>query len=314
MTDNDHPDVLHKPVLLAESVRALNPVAGGKYLDGTLGLGGHTRAILDAASDTSVLGIDRDCETMELARKRLAPYGSRVHFYHGLFANFSRAIGELGWRQLDGAILDLGVSSLQLDNPERGFSFRGDARLDMRMDRSETGKNAWDLVNRASVEELKNCFAMLGEEPKAAAIARNIIRERAMASIDTTARLADIISKSYPARWRATARNHPATRAFQALRMAVNGEIEQLRQFLAEIMGYLAPGARLVVISFHSIEDRLVKQAMRGWSRESAAYPRPIGKLLFKKPVVASSGEIMANPRARSAKLRAIEKYGLEES
>ena len=307
----------HVPVLSAETLDALSPRAGGRYLDGTLGLGGHASAVLGAAPDIELCGLDRDEEALGLARERLAPFGKQAHFFHCNYSEFPAALAELGWSRIDGALLDIGVSSLQLDEAERGFSFYGDGPLDMRMDQNSGQPSAWHWVNRESFARLKECIATLGEEPQAGRIARVIVESRQKASIDTTAELAALVEKAYPAAWRAKARRHPATRTFQALRMAVNDELGELRRFLDNILAYLPIGGRLAVISFHSLEDRMVKQAMRHWA-EGCRCPRhlpvcvcnhePEVRILFKKPVTASPEELAVNPRSSSAKLRAVEK------
>lgn len=292
---------IHAPVMLDEAMAALEPQPGGHYLDCTLGLGGHTEAILARAAGSQVCGLDQDSEALELARERLREFGSRVHYFHTRFGDFETALAELGWTQVDGALVDLGVSSLQLDRAERGFSFRQDGPLDMRMDQASGRPGAWQLVNRGSHAQLRDCIAALGEEPQAGRIARHIVEERQKQAIDTTSRLAGVIWSAYPPAWRKSARRHPATKTFQALRMAVNEEPEQLKLFLEHIWDWLAIGGRVVVISFHSLEDRMVKQAFR--ARAGA-----IARILYKKPLVPSESELAANPRAASAKLRAAEK------
>lgn len=299
----------HIPVMLQETLADLAPTPGGRYLDGTVGLGGHAFAILSAYPDIELCGLDQDNEALELAKIRLACFGDRVHLFHLQYGDFPNALKTLGWTHLNGALLDLGVSSLQLDKPERGFSFRQSGPLDMRMDQASGRKNAWHLINRASHAELRECLATLGEDPQAGRIARHIIEERQKAPIDDTARLAEIIFKAYPPAWRKSSRRHPATRAFQALRMAVNGELEQLEHFLNIIPDWLEPDGRLVIISFHSLEDRLVKRAMRAWSQGKYANHSEgeFGKaqIVHKKPLQPADDEIKANPRASSAKLRA---------
>ncbi|WP_291355656.1 16S rRNA (cytosine(1402)-N(4))-methyltransferase RsmH [Desulfovibrio sp.] len=307
----------HVPVLLAETLEALAPVAGGRYLDGTVGLGGHASAILEAAQKSRLCGLDRDTQALELARERLAPFGERAHLFHRRYSEFAGALEELGWDFVNGALLDIGVSSLQLDEAERGFSFHGDGPLDMRMDAASGERSAWHWVNRESFARLKECIATLGEEPQAGRIARAIVDARQKAPIDTTGELAALVAQAYPAAWRAKARRHPATRTFQALRMAVNDELGELRRFLDNILKWLPVGGRLVIITFHSLEDRMVKQAMRYWA-EGCRCPRhvpvcrcghvPEVRPLSKKPLTASPDEVTANPRASSAKLRAVEK------
>ncbi|WP_092153349.1 16S rRNA (cytosine(1402)-N(4))-methyltransferase RsmH [Desulfovibrio legallii] len=317
LTSSEQGPARHVPVLPAQVLEALAPRPGGRYLDGTLGLGGHAAAVLAAAPGAELCGLDRDAEALELARERLAPFGSRAHFFHCRYSEFAQALDELGWDRVDGALLDIGVSSLQLDEAERGFSFHSDGPLDMRMDPQPGLPSAWHWVNRESFARLKECIATLGEEPQAGRIARVIVEARQKASIDTTGELAALVEKAYPAAWRARARRHPATRTFQALRMAVNDELGELRRFLDAILGRLALGGRLAVITFHSLEDRMVKQAMRHWA-EGCRCPRhvpvcvchhvPEVRLLHKKPLQADAEELARNPRASSAKLRAVEK------
>ncbi|WP_300785707.1 16S rRNA (cytosine(1402)-N(4))-methyltransferase RsmH [uncultured Desulfovibrio sp.] len=292
-----------------------------RILDGTLGLGGHTQALLEASPRVSVCGLDRDEEALALARQRLAPYGERFHGVHCEYSRFADALDALGWDSLDGALLDIGVSSLQLDEAERGFSFYGDGPLDMRMDQHSGRPSAWHWVNRESFDRLKECIATLGEEPQAGRIARAIVDARQKDGIDTTAQLAALVERAYPAAWRAKARRHPATRTFQALRMAVNDELGELQRFLDGILRRLRLGGRLAIICFHSLEDRMVKQAMRHWA-EGCRCPRhvmrcvcghePEVRILFKKPVQAGEDELARNPRASSAKLRAAEKIAEE--
>lgn len=308
----------HIPVLLPQVVEALAPGADGRYLDGTLGLGGHAEAVLKAAPACQLCGLDRDGQALELARARLRPFGGRAHAFHLPFAEFPTALRELGWDQIDGALLDLGVSSLQLDDDGRGFSFRQDGPLDMRMNQ-DAGVSARELVNGASFAELRDWLATYGEERLASKVARRIVEARQKERIDSTARLAEIVASAYPYSRRKTARRHPATKVFQALRMQVNDEPGQLRHFLEHIWSWLAPGARLAIISFHSIEDRMVKRAMRDWATPPKdEYGRHLavaglGRILYKKPVVPSEAEMIANPRSRSAKLRVVEKLERQE-
>ena len=312
----------HISVLPRETLDVFAPLWDGgegevRLLDGTLGLGGHTQALLDASPRVHICGLDRDEEALALARQRLAPYGERFRGVHLCYSRFADALDELGWDRLDGALLDIGVSSLQLDEAGRGFSFYGDGPLDMRMDLQSGRPSAWHWVNRESFDRLRECIATLGEEPQAGRIARAIVEARQKDSIDTTAQLAALVERAYPAAWRAKARRHPATRTFQALRMAVNDELGELRAFLDAILGRLRVGGRLAVICFHSLEDRMVKQAMRHWA-EGCRCPRhvmrcvcghePEVRILFKKPVQAADDELARNPRASSAKLRAAEK------
>lgn len=291
---------LHTPVLLTQVLEFLAPENGKRYMDGTLGLGGHAKAVLKAAPESRLCGLDQDREALELAKERLAPFKNAAICFHLRFGNFPEALEKLGWRGVDGAILDLGVSSLQLDKADRGFSFRTDGPLDMRMDQQSTHPPAINLVNRATFDELRELIATLGEDPQAGRVARGIIDARAKGSINTTAELARIVWEAYPPAWRRSARRHPATRVFQALRMAVNGELDELKKFLEQILNWLNPGGRLVIISFHSLEDRMVKRAFRAFGAEV--------KILTKKPVIADAAELTANPRASSAKLRALVK------
>lgn len=319
-------DFSHIPVLPEEVLSYLAPRNGGRYLDGTVGLGGHTARILATAPECRVLGLDRDEAALALAAERLRPFGDRVTLRHSRFGEFAARLDDLGWESLDGALVDIGVSSMQLDTPERGFSFLHDGPLDMRMDVTggDTGtvvSPAAKLVNTAPFDELKDIIATAGEEPQAGRIARAILDARSRGKIETTGELAAIVASAYPAKWRATARNHPATRTFQALRIAVNNEFEELKTFLAGIVPCLAPGARLVVISFHSLEDRIVKHFFRD-EAEGCRCPRHIPvcvcnhkatlRILTKKPVTASEEELKANVRASSAKLRAVEKLEQE--
>lgn len=308
----------HISVMLAEVMELLQPVPGGRYLDGTLGLGGHAEALLRSVDgQADLLGLDRDTQALAHARTRLEPFGQRVHTRHDAYSHFEEHLDDLGWDVVHGALLDLGVSSLQLDSPERGFSFLADGPLDMRMDGAGGAAPARSLVNKASVERLKEIIAELGEEPMAGRIARAIVSAREDEPIETTAQLAAIVTQAYPAKWRRTARNHPATRTFQALRMAVNAELDELSEFLSRIPERLAPGGRVVIISFHSLEDRLVKLAFREEAKGCRCPARqpvctcggqPRLRILTKKPLVPTEAEQSANPRSRSAKLRAAER------
>lgn len=294
---------IHEPVMLNEVIAGIDPVAGGLYLDGTLGLGGHAAALLERAPGSQLCGLDQDAEALALARERLAPFSDRIHLFQMQYADFPQALEKLGWNSINGALLDLGVSSLQLDRPERGFSFRESGPIDMRMNQNSGKEGAWRLVNRGSHAQLRDCFATLGEDPQAGRIARRIIEERQKKPIENTLELAEIIRSAYPAAWRRSSRRHPATRSFQALRMAVNDELGQLERFLAEIPPWLAQGGRIAIISFHSLEDRLVKHAIRRWTGAEGNF-----RALCKKPLVPNGQEIESNPRASSAKLRLAEK------
>ncbi len=306
----------HIPVLPAEVLRYLAPRPGGIYLDGTVGGGGHAALILDAsAPDGILIGLDRDAEALAAARGSLSPYGERARLFHGNFAGLAEAVAELGFPGIDGFLLDLGVSSHQLDSGERGFSFQQDAPLDMRMD-AGSGETAADLVNGLPEEELARIIREYGEERWAKRIAAFIVRARTEAPIGTTGRLVDIIKGAIP-RGAWEERLHPATRTFQALRIAVNEELGSIERGLTAGLRLLNKGGRGVVISFHSLEDRLVKTTFRGFAQGCTCpkdFPRcvcnstPQVKVLTGKPVTAGDSEVKDNPRARSAKLRAVEK------
>lgn len=305
----------HLSVLQDEVIRFLEPADGKIYLDGTLGGGGHAALILEKAPEALLIGIDRDQEALAAAGQRLAVYRERIHLLHGDFAGVAGQLNSLGITALDGFILDLGVSSHQLDTRERGFSFQQDAPLDMRMDTS-SGETAADLVNELPEQELERIIGEYGEERWAKRIASFIVRERTESPITTTFRLVDIIKGAVPkAKW--DERIHPATRTFQALRIAVNSELESLERGMRAALDLLKPGGRGVIISFHSLEDRIVKHIFREYA-EGCTCPRqlpvcacgkkPRVKVLTSRPVTAAQAETDNNPRARSAKLRAVEK------
>ena len=304
----------HVSVLIREAIDFLRPASGGRYVDGTLGGGGHSEAILAASSpDGQVLGMDRDEEAIAAARERLKSFGARAITRQGSFSELREVLADIGWVGADGIILDLGVSSRQIDAPERGFSFRLGGRLDMRMDRRQS-LDAYRLVNTATSEELARILRDYGEEPQARRIAQKIVTERRLRPIETTDELARLVEGVKGGRRRD---HHPATQVFQALRIAVNQELDVLAQFLTGGFELLRPGARMVIISFHSLEDRLVKNAFRKWSSACLCPPRALVcrcgwsqkvKVLTKRPVVPGDAEAAANPRARSAKLRAVER------
>jgi len=304
----------HVSVLVREAIGFLRPAPGGRYVDGTLGGGGHSEAILVASGpDGQVLGLDRDDEAITAARERLRVFGARAIAKQASFSEVREVLAEIGWVGADGMILDLGVSSWQIDAPERGFSFRLGGRLDMRMDRRQF-LDAYRIVNTATAQELTRIFRDYGEEPQARRIADRIFAERKKRSIESTDELARLVEGAKGGRRRD---HHPATQVFQALRIAVNQELDQLERFLADGFDVLRPGGRLVIISFHSLEDRLVKNAFRRWSRTCLCPPRALVcqcgwsqkvKVLTKRPVVPGDAETAANPRARSAKLRAVER------
>ncbi len=306
----------HQPVLYQEIIHALQPKSPGRYLDGTVGAGGHARGILEACSpDGRLLGLDVDAQALALAHKTLAPYGPRLRLAQASYDSLLAEMTKIGWDQVDGILLDLGVSSMQLDDSERGFSFQQDAPPDMRFN-PQAGEPAVELVNRLSEAELADLLFRYGEEPRARQIARNILRARPIA---TTRQLAAIVQKSYPGR----SRIHPATRTFQALRIAVNDELSVLERALPQAVRALRPGGRLAVIAFHSLEDRLVKNFLRQESREQVNPPyepiyaeerRATLKEIHKKPITPGDDELRRNPRARSAKLRVAERLSEGES
>lgn len=306
----------HVPVLLKEVIDYLHPRSGGLYIDGTLGMGGHTSEILKRSSpDGRVIGIDRDTEALKIASARLQEFGARVFLMHGNFSDMGRIAHELGIKEVDGILLDVGVSSLQIDTDIRGFSFLRDANLDMRMD-TTCGLTAGDIVNNYSVEELQNILWKFGEEGYARRIVREIIKARELARIATTRELARIVERSIPRKdW--PREIHPATKTFQALRIAVNDELASLERGLAEGISLLKAGGRFCIISFHSLEDRIVKNRFRDWENPCICPPSfPVCscgeiktvRVLTKKAVKALDDEITANPRARSARLRVAEK------
>jgi 16S rRNA (cytosine1402-N4)-methyltransferase len=302
-------DAVHVPVLLQESVAALAPRSGGRYLDGTVGLGGHATAIIEqSAPDGRLLGLDRDPQALALAAARLAPYGERVTLIHASFADAQSVARECGFLPLDGLLLDLGLSSLQLEQGERGFSFQANAALDMRFDPRSTEVTAAQLVNEAGEAELAEIIWRFGEEPASRRIARAIVRERPIGSTTQLAGLVDRVA-GRPGR-----RTAAATRTFQALRIAVNRELEALATLLEASRDLLTAGGRLAVISFHSLEDRLVKQFIQRESRDCICPPglpactcehRRSFAPLFKRAITPGEAERQRNPRSRSAKLRA---------
>lgn len=324
----------HIPVLLHEVLSVLEPErtmtdrsndgGGGLYLDGTLGYAGHARAVLDANPANRLIGLDRDPQARAFSAKRLEPYADRVLIRDATYAEFGAVLDEvgLGGPVLDGVLLDLGVSSLQLDEPERGFSFMREGPLDMRMNPT-TGQTAAEYLAGASFEELRQVLGEWGEEPQAARIARAIVAAREAGELPaTTLQLAELVVEAYPPKWRRTAKRHPATRTFQALRMAVNAELGQLETFLEQVLPRMRPDGRIAVISFHSLEDRLVKQFIRehtvrvkrnkyaAASRVRGGQPQGTLEELTKRPLEATPQEATANPRARSAKLRAARVNG----
>ena len=292
----------HIPVLTADVLRHLQPERGGLFVDCTVGLGGHARALLEAGA-TRILGLDRDRDALAIARQTLAPWSDRVDLVHADYRSIDAVLDSQRIASIDGALADLGVSSLQLEASGRGFSFQRDEPLDMRMDRT-SGDTAADLVARSSERDLADAIFKYGEERFSRRIARSIVDERAAAPITTTAQLAAIVRRSVPRR--GYMRIDPATRTFQALRIWVNRELEGLDRFIEAAVNRLRAGRRLVTITFHSLEDRVVKHTLRALERSEHALVR----ILTKKPVVAGDDELRSNPRARSAKLRAAERLG----
>jgi 16S rRNA (cytosine1402-N4)-methyltransferase len=301
----------HLSVLYQEIIHALQPRPAGRYVDGTLGAGGHARGILEAcAPDGRLLGLDVDPQALALARETLAPYGERAQLVQASYETFAAQLSALGWDAVDGVILDLGASSMQFDRPERGFSFLQDGPLDMRFGPSAP-HNAADLINEWDERELADLIFRYGEERDSRRIARAIVKAR---PLHTTRELAAVIEAAAPRRG---AHIHPATRTFQALRIAVNEELAAVANTLPQAVAALRPGGRLAVISFHSLEDRIVKDFFREQGRalvnppyeQLYAVERPtILKEITRKPIVSSQEEIKGNPRARSAKLRVAEK------
>ena len=305
----------HIPVMLDECLEGLAIDPKGIYVDGTLGNGGHAAAILERLEDGGMLiGFDRDVDAIERVKDRLkAGAGKRVELVRDNYANMAAQLGRLGIDKVHGLLLDLGVSSFQLDVAERGFSFQHDGPIDMRMDQTQ-GQTAADLVNTATEQELADIIYRYGEERASRRIARAIVEARATVRIETTAQLAGIVGRAKGGR--KGKKIHPATKTFQALRMAVNEELASIEQVLGEMVGRLAVGGRIVVLTFHSLEDRLVKQFFnRHVPREESLqqggvrriYEEPPVKWIWKKPLKASKEEQTINPRSRSAKLRVVE-------
>jgi len=305
---------MHVPVLLEEAVERLVTREDGVYIDGTLGLGGHSRAILERLSgEGRLIGIDRDEEALGRAKERLQEFGSRFEAVHANYSEIKNVANQLNIEAVDGILLDLGVSSLQLDSADRGFSFSKDGPLDMRMDPS-CGESAADLIARLDEKDLADILFKLGEERDSRRIARAIVREEGAHRIERTADLAAIVERAKGGR---RSRIHPATKTFQALRMAVNAELDHLEAGLESSLGLLREGGRMAVITFHSIEDRITKHffkahaprrisLMQGGYREE--FEEPAVRILTRKPVMPAERETAGNPRSRSAKLRVAER------
>jgi 16S rRNA (cytosine1402-N4)-methyltransferase len=290
----------HEPVMVAEVLDVLAPSRGGLFVDCTVGLGGHSRALLEAGADR-VLALDRDPSALAMAREALAAFGERVELVHADYRELDRVLGERGIDGVSGALADLGVSSMQLDEEGRGFSFRRDEPLDMRMDRTQ-GPSAADLLRDVAEGELADVIYQFGEERHSRRVARAIVRARAETPIDTTGRLAAIVRRAVP--HHGYQRIDPATRTFQALRIWVNRELDGLDAFLERAARRLLAGARLAVITFHSLEDRIVKHTFRAIAKAD----EQLG-IVTRRPLSAADAEVERNPRARSAKLRAIERF-----
>ena len=301
----------HVPVLVDEVRTLLQPARGGTFVDCTVGLAGHARMLLEAGA-TRLIGIDRDTDALAIARDALAPFGDRVTLVHADYREIAPVLDAQGVAAVAGLLADFGVSSMQLDAAGRGFSFRRDEPLDMRMDRT-TGETAAALIDRVDEKTLADAIYRFGEERRSRQVARAIVAARQEAPIETTARLAEIVRRAVAARgWQ---RIDPATRTFQALRIWVNGELDGLDAFIGAASQRLEAGGRMALIAFHSLEDRVVKHTLRSLSRPPSLDERASGRpasagevvlqVLTKHPVIASEAEAAANPRARSAKLRA---------
>ena len=309
----------HKPILFEETIEALNIRPDGIYIDGTAGGGGHSRAIAERLTTGRLLSIDQDPDAIRAAGERLAGFPC-AQVCRGNFSQMRTVAAEQGIREADGVLLDIGVSSHQLDTPERGFSYHYDAPLDMRM--SQTGTSAKELVNTLSWQELAAIISKYGEDKNAVRIAKGIVQARQEKPVETTLELAEIVKKSVPAAVRRE-QGHPARRTFQALRIEVNHELDVLSQGLDEAFELLRPGGRLAVITFHSLEDRMVKQRMASWCQGCICPPdfpvcvcgrKPRAELIYKKGLAPSPQELERNPRARSARLRVCRKIeGLPE-
>ena len=309
----------HRPVLLEETLKYLVPERGGLFVDCTVGLGGHSEAILKSSPDTRIIGLDLDPAALEYSRQRLASFGDRFRAIHANFRKIETVLSEAGERDPNGVLVDLGVSSLQFDSPERGFSFRFDAPLDMRMD-PEAGATAADLLQELPESDIARIIFEFGEERHSRRIARRIVERREQGKpVTTTAELAELVRSAVGARGagRKQQQIHPATRTFQALRIAVNEELEGLAEFVETSVDLLIPDGRFVGISFHSLEDRILKRELRRLSGHCECPPRlpvcscgarEVVEVLTRRPVAPTEVEIEENPRARSAKLRACRK------
>ncbi len=305
----------HRPVMLAEVLELLRPRSGDTLLDGTVGGGGHMEALLDACGpDGHVIGVDRDADALAVAKHRLAPVAARCTFVHENFSRVGSVLAGLGLKVVDGILLDLGFSSLQVEDARRGFSFLRAGPLDMRMNQQDD-RCAADVVNLATERELRRIFREFGGEPAARPLARTVVRMRDGRPLTTTTALVEAVELVIPRSSRG--RIHPATRVFQALRIAVNEEVDHLAAFLSEGYQFLRPGGRIAVLSYHSLEDRLVKTAFRRWAAACVCPPRlpqcvcqwvPKVRPVTVKPRSPTPQEVEVNPRARSARLRVVER------
>lgn len=311
-------EYIHKPVLLHESIEALNIRPDGIYVDGTLGRAGHSREIAQRLTTGRLICIDRDGAAIDAAKERLAPWLDRVTLVRGNFSELAEILRDCKIPAADGSLFDLGVSSPQLDDAARGFSYMHDAPLDMRMDTSAP-LTAYEVVNGWSEGELRRIFYDYGEERYAPAISRAILRAREQRPIETTLELVEIIKSAMPSK-ALREKQHPAKRSFQAIRIAVNGELDALEPMVEAATAALRPGGRLAVITFHSLEDRIIKRAMLAQAQGCTCPPefpvcvcgkKPKLKILTRKPIISGDEELTENPRARSAKLRVAEKCEL---
>ena len=309
-------EYVHRPVLLEECIQALNIQPEGIYIDGTLGRGGHSAEIARRLTGRGrLICIDRDQQALEEGSLRLAPWAERICFLHGNFAQLPALLDQAGVEQADGMLFDLGVSSPQLDDPERGFSYMHDAPLDMRMSRDDS-LTAWTVVNQWPREQLRRILSQYGEERYAGPIAAAIVRSREAGPIETTGQLVEVIRSAMPAA-ALREKQHPAKRSFQGIRIAVNDELTAISQMMQGAIPRLRTGGRLAVISFHSLEDRIVKSELAAAAKGCDCPPeftvcvcgkKPLVKLQPRKPILPSAAELAENPRARSAKLRCAEK------
>ena len=309
-------NITHKSVLLKESIEYIRPIEDGVYIDATLGLGSHTRHLLESTNFSSrIIGFDVDEEAISIAKERLSDYKDNIHFLNKNFYEIDCVSSEFNLDEVDGIIADLGMSSYQLEHSNRGFSFMRSEPLDMRMD-AKLQFTAYDLVNEMSAEELSNLFRDYGEESFSKKIAKSIIKSRQQKPIQTSKELAALISNSIPRKFHPK-KIHPATKSFQALRIAVNNELENLKIFIEKAVKLLKPGGRLVIISFHSLEDRIVKQSFKELHASCICPPEipvcacekeSIVKIITRSPVTPGEDEMIENPRSRSSKMRVVEK------